>query len=114
MEASRSALLKVITNPSIVTTTITCTFLDGQPYYCLVCCGSDQLSYPIMSVAGRGVVVSAAVTNLTSNHVYYCKASATVINNGTTCNEFNATSATVEFSFKTNQNIQGTFCAWVL
>ncbi|KAL5494198.1 hypothetical protein EMCRGX_G015481 [Ephydatia muelleri] len=96
----------VITNPSIVTTTITCTFLDGQPYYCLVCCGSDQLSYPIMSVAGRGVVVSAAVTNLTSNHVYYCKASATVINNGTTCNEFNATSATVEFSFKTNQNIQ--------
>ena len=63
-----------------------------------------------MSVAGRGVVVSAAVTNLTSNHVYYCKASATIINNGTTCNEFNTTSATVEFSFKTNQNIQGTSC----
>ena len=67
-----------------------------------------------MSVAGRGVVVSAAVTNLTSNHVYYCKASATVSDNGTTCNEFSATSATVEFSIKTNHNVQGTLCAWVL
>ena len=67
-----------------------------------------------MSVAGRGVVVSAAVTNLTSNHVYYCKASATVINNGTTCIEFKTTDAIVEFSFKTNQNVRGTLCAWVL
>lgn len=66
-----------------------------------------------MTVAGRGVVVSAALTNLTSNQVYFCKASAAVTSNGTTCNKFNMANATVEFSFKTNQKVQGTSCVHV-
>ena len=70
-------------NPAADSANLTCTFLDGQPYFCLVCCGSDLLSYPIKTLTSRGVVVGGTMYDLMANHVYYCKASAYVITNGT-------------------------------
>ena len=99
--ASTSSLLTININPATVTANLTCTFLDGQPYFCLVCCGSDLLSYPIKTLTNRGVVVGATIYGLMANHVYYCKASAYVITNGTSCDGLDVTNASVTFSFKT-------------
>ena len=99
--ASTSSLLTININPAAVTANLTCTFLDGQPYFCLVCCGSDLLSYPIKTLTNRGVVVGGTIYGLMANHVYYCKGSAYVITNGTSCDGSDVTHASVAFSFKT-------------
>ena len=62
-----------------------------------------------MAVTERGVVVSAPLTGLTSNYVYSCKALAMTMSNGTTCDVFNETNATVTFSFKTSKKAEGKY-----
>ena len=55
--------------------TIQCTFLDGQPYRCLINCASEQFgSYSRYVLTESGLVVSGVLYNLTSGHRYYCKA----------------------------------------
>ena len=55
--------------------TIQCTFLDGQPYRCLINCGPEQFGlYSSYVLTERGLVVSGVLYNLTSGHRYYCKA----------------------------------------
>ena len=55
--------------------TVQCTFLDGQPYNCLVNCASEQLgSYSRYVLTESGLVVSGVLYSLTSGHRYYCKA----------------------------------------
>ena len=55
--------------------TIQCTFLDGQPYRCVINCGPDQFSlYSSYVLTESGLVVSGVLYNLTSGHRYYCKA----------------------------------------
>ena len=55
--------------------TIQCTFLDGQPYRCLINCGPEQFGlYSRYVLTESGLVVSSVLYNLTSGHRYYCKA----------------------------------------
>ena len=55
--------------------TVQCTFLDGQPYRCLINCASEQFgSYSRYVLTESGLVVSGVLYNLTSGHRYYCKA----------------------------------------
>ena len=95
-----TCLFTININPAAVTANLTCTFLDGQPYFYLVCCGSDLLSYPIKTLTNRGVVVGGTMYGLMANHVYYCKASAYV-----TPMAHQMPPTTVTFSFKT-QSLQ--------
>ena len=60
-----------------------CSFLNNQSFYCVVCCNTDPSVPPDSSVYNisttRGTEVSVFLQGLTSGQMYYCKAAATNI-----------------------------------
>ncbi|KAL5516993.1 hypothetical protein EMCRGX_G002457 [Ephydatia muelleri] len=59
---------------------ISCSFLNNQSFYCVVCCSTDHTVPPVSSVynisTNRGAEVTVSLKGLTSGQVYYCKAAA--------------------------------------
>ena len=60
---------------------ISCSFLNNQSFYCMVCCSTDPSVPPDSSVYNisttRGTEVTVSLQNLTSGQMYHCKAAAT-------------------------------------
>ena len=79
---TNTALINVslLSNSSV----ISCSFLNNQSFYCVVCCStdssvpSDSSVYNISTTSGAEVTVS--LQGLTSGQMYYCKAAASNIN----------------------------------
>ena len=94
--ASADPLNAVVRNASVLnysnsTTTIGCSFLNNQSFYCMVCCSTDPSVPPDTSVhnisSTRGTEVTVDLGGLTSDQMYYCKAAATNIDNSTNCHD---------------------------
>ena len=64
--------------------TIDCSFMNNQSFYCMVCCNTDPSVPPNSSVynisSARGTEVTVDLDGLTSGQTYYCKAAATNTN----------------------------------
>eukprot|EP00731_Ephydatia_muelleri_P003815 Em0001g3815a len=75
----------VLTNISSLSysNSFSCSFLNNQSFYCVVCCNTDPSVPPDSSVYNisttRGTEVSVFLQGLTSGQMYYCKAAATNI-----------------------------------
>ena len=70
-------------------TSLGCSFLNNQSYYCLMCCSTDSSVPPASSVYNisttSGTDVTVSLGGLTSGQMYYCKAAATFTNSTQQC-----------------------------
>eukprot|EP00731_Ephydatia_muelleri_P009764 Em0005g350a len=64
----------------LTTAIINCTFLARQSHYCLICCSDEvnMTTFPIGNIlASKGLKVTAQLSGLENNEIYYCTATGT-------------------------------------
>ena len=93
-------------------TTIDCSFLNNQSFYCMVCCSTDPSVPPDTSAcnvsSARDTEVTVDLSDLNNGQMYYCKAAATNIGNSTNCLDPVIGGVKMFFSLKINYPLVAT------